>query len=69
MTTTIYTFGTAPNGIIKINFMHYQLKFEIQTITKKADQLLSQTAFLQIKALQWRSAADLIWIIPIPEQS
>ena len=30
-TTTIYTFGTVPNGIIKINFMHYQLKFEIPT--------------------------------------
>ena len=29
MTTTIYTFGTTSNGIIKINFMYYQLKFEL----------------------------------------
>ena len=27
----LITFGTALNGIIKINFMHYQLKFEIRT--------------------------------------
>ena len=27
----LITFGTALNGIIKINFLHYQLKFEIPT--------------------------------------
>ncbi len=35
----LITFGTTPNAIIKINFMHYQLKFELNmpVITEGAE--------------------------------